>query len=59
MELIVVPEPGPGEREAVELALARLLDGSDSRPAIRGAWWEAGIAENVDDDAVDDRFRAS
>jgi len=45
MELEITPEPTPAEREALARALARLLE--DGRRDERGAWWRAGIEENV------------
>lgn len=42
------PEPTPEEREALETALARLLQG----PAeARSAWWRRGLEEALDDDS--------
>jgi hypothetical protein len=42
------PEPSPEEREALEIALGRLLD-----PARRpeSAWWRRGLEEALDDDS--------
>jgi hypothetical protein len=40
------PEPPPGEREALDEALARLLA---ERPEPRSAWWAEGVRENLDD----------
>lgn len=45
MELDWRPEPTPEEREALEQALARLLD---DRAQPRSAWWRAGVAESVE-----------
>lgn len=39
-----MPEPPPEEREAVERALARLLE-EQADP--RSAWWRAGVGENL------------
>jgi hypothetical protein len=40
----ITPEPTPEEREALEEALARLLE----PPAdARTAWWRQGLEENV------------
>jgi hypothetical protein len=44
VELEITPEPPPEEREALERALARLLEEPRDQ---RGAWWRAGIYENV------------
>lgn len=41
------PEPGAGEREALEVALARLLD-PPAEP--RSAWWRRGIEEATEDE---------
>jgi hypothetical protein len=43
--LEIHPEPTAAERGAIEVALRALED--DARPG-RGAWWEAGLAENLD-----------
>jgi hypothetical protein len=50
VELIIEPEPEPDEREAVTLALERLLSGETMPDAYRSRWRDAGIAENVSDD---------
>ena len=51
MEAQISPEPTPEERAAILTALDRLLAG-DARPAAyRSAWREAGIRENLDEDA--------
>jgi hypothetical protein len=51
------PEPEPFEREALELALDRLLaDELDEPPAYRSEWRRAALAEGVaggEDDVVD------
>jgi hypothetical protein len=54
MELVVVPEPDPQEREAVELALAGLLARGEDGSASRSAWWRSGVAENLDDTSSDE-----
>ena len=44
MPLEIRPEPSPEEREALERALARLLE----EPAeTRSAWWREGMRENL------------
>jgi hypothetical protein len=44
VKLEITPEPPPEDRQALERALARLLE----EPADpRGAWWRAGVLENV------------
>ena len=40
----ITPEPSPEEWEALEEALARLLD---ARPEPRTPWWRRGVEENV------------
>jgi hypothetical protein len=40
----ITPEPSPEEREALEEALARLLE-PPSEP--RTPWWRRGVEENV------------
>jgi hypothetical protein len=50
MRADVRPEPPPGEREALEHALCRLLGSSEQAPS---AWWREGVRENVlDEDGV-------
>lgn len=44
MKLEITPEPPPGGREALERALARLLEEPEDQ---RGAWWRAGVLENL------------
>jgi hypothetical protein len=44
MALEITPEPSPEEREALELALARLLQ---ERAETRSAWWREGMRENL------------
>jgi hypothetical protein len=44
VELRWSPEPSPEEREALARALARVLA---EREDPRGAWWRAGVAENI------------
>lgn len=46
MDLEIKPEPSPEEREALELALARLLAQPDDP---RSAWWREGVGENLSD----------
>jgi hypothetical protein len=45
MHLEITPEPPPHEREAVERALTRLIEGERREP--RGAWWREGVREGV------------
>jgi hypothetical protein len=49
VELLIQPEPDPADREALELALARLLEPMQPPPAYVSAWRRAGIAENLDE----------
>jgi hypothetical protein len=41
------PEPDPEEREALEIALGRLLE-PPTEP--RSAWWRQGVEEGLDAD---------
>lgn len=45
------PEPTPEEREALEIALARLLQ-PPAEP--RSAWWRRGIEEGLEDEQAPD-----
>ena len=47
MDFIARPEPDPEAREALSLALGRLLAG-DEPPAYRSSWRAEGITENLD-----------
>jgi hypothetical protein len=40
----ITPEPTPEEREALEEAVARLLE---PPPEARTPWWRRGVEENV------------
>ena len=44
VKLEITPEPTPEGREALERALAQLLDEAEDR---RSAWWRAGIQETL------------
>ena len=44
MEIEITPEPSPEEREAIERAVARLLE---ERTEQRSDWWREGVAENL------------
>lgn len=46
------PEPPPEEREALEVALARLLQ---EPVEARSAWWRRGQEEALDDDSEGQR----
>jgi hypothetical protein len=45
VDLEITPEPSPEERDALERALARLLEYEGVGE--RGAWWREGVGENV------------
>jgi len=45
MEREITPEPSPEDEEAIEAALARLLQ--EPRDA-RSAWWREGVRENLE-----------
>lgn len=47
MNFEIVPEPTPEERAAIVAALEQLLADEERGP---GAWWEAGLRENVEDE---------
>jgi hypothetical protein len=47
MNVEITPEPTPEERAAILAALAALRAQEEQGP---GAWWEAGLRENVEDD---------
>jgi hypothetical protein len=47
VEFVLEPEPDPGEREAVAVALERLLAREQVPTPYRSAWRRLGIAENV------------
>ena len=45
MILEISPEPSPAEWAAIEAALRALGEQNGSGP---GAWWQAGLAENLE-----------
>jgi hypothetical protein len=47
VELEIQPEPEPADREAITIALERLLDREALPAAYTSPWRLAGIAENV------------
>ena len=47
VKLEITPEPTPEGREALERALAQLLDKPEDRRSARSAWWRAGIQETL------------
>ena len=51
VELEITPEPTPEERAAIVAAI-EALDAEQTREP--GAWWEAGLRENVEDDGDGD-----
>ena len=48
VELQIEPEPEPAEREAIEGAIAQLLESTALPAAYLSGWRRAGIAENVE-----------
>jgi hypothetical protein len=44
-QIEITPDPTPEERAAIRAALEQLEDDDDP-----GAWWRAGLRENVEDD---------
>jgi hypothetical protein len=48
VDLVIEPEPDPKTRDALTLALERLLEDDSPPPAYRSAWRQAGIVENVE-----------
>jgi hypothetical protein len=53
------PEPSPDERDAIELALRRLIERPELPPQYTSPWRRAGIAETVGAQAADARPRTS
>jgi hypothetical protein len=49
VDVEIVPEPGPEDREALEQALRKLIAGRTLSPAYTSAWREAGIREAVEE----------
>ena len=45
MELDVTPKPSPEEEEAIDAALARLLEPAEEP---RSVWWRDGIEESLE-----------
>ena len=58
MEYEIRPEPRPEEREAIVLALERLLARDPTPPAYRSRWREAAVRENLDVDYATARPRS-
>jgi hypothetical protein len=53
VDLEIEPQPSPEEREAIEVALRRLIEGPSLPPAYRSAWRAEGIREAVEDQAAE------
>ena len=53
MDFVARPDPDPEAREAIALALERLLWSDQPPPAYRSRWRAEGIAENLDGDDED------
>lgn len=49
MELEISPAPSETERAAIIAALEEVEAETGAHTA-RGAWWQAGVRENLDDD---------
>jgi hypothetical protein len=50
VDFITRPELDPEQREAIALALARLLEVGELPPAYESRWRAEGVAENLDGD---------
>jgi hypothetical protein len=50
MEGEITPEPSPEDEEAIEAALARLLE---ERADPYSAWWREGVRENLEPGGFD------
>jgi hypothetical protein len=50
VEFVARPDPDPEAREAIELALERMLGPDELPPAYTSRWRAEGIAENLDGD---------
>jgi len=48
VEFVSRPEPDPQAREAIALALERLLEAGELPPSYESRWRAEGIAENLD-----------
>jgi hypothetical protein len=55
VEVVVMPEPDPQEREAIATALARLAGDAETPGPYLSAWRRLGIAENLEPDDSSDR----
>ena len=52
MDVAISPDPRPGEREAIEAALRKLIRGDKLPPAYTSAWRRAGLEQVVADQAA-------
>jgi hypothetical protein len=59
VDVELTPDPAPEEREAIEVALRKLIAGSAAPVSYQSAWRAAGIREAVEDQAADARPRSS
>lgn len=59
MDFSVSPDPDPEDREAVTIALERLLGGEHVPPAFRSAWRHEGVVENLGVDYATARPRSN
>ncbi len=59
MDLEIEPQPSPEEREAIEVALRRLIEGPSIPAAYRSAWRAEGIREAVEDQDAEAGPRSS
>jgi hypothetical protein len=53
VDFVTRPDPDPEAREAIALALERLLWSDQPPPAYRSRWRAEGIAENLNGDDED------
>ena len=51
MDVEITPRPDPDEREAIELALRRLVERGNLPAAYTSAWRNAGLCESVEGQA--------
>jgi len=58
VDFVARPDPDPEAREALELALERLLRTDQPPPAYRSRWRAEGIAENLDGESYEPLLRA-
>jgi hypothetical protein len=48
MDIEIKPEPAPEEREAIEAAVRRLVNGATQPAAYTSSWRKAGLREALD-----------